>query len=78
MFRQICHIVHGRLVWLKWKRRFRLDHRKVLLVLTGENEQIDGSLAELVWPGGKGNGGAGAAKCLRRAESTPEKLRCED
>ncbi|MCI8822510.1 MAG: hypothetical protein HFI15_08350 [Lachnospiraceae bacterium] len=41
MFRQICHIVHGRLVWLKWKRRFRLDHRKVLLVLTGENEQID-------------------------------------
>lgn len=41
MLKQICHITHGYLIWLKYRMRFRIDDHKAVIVLTGENCRID-------------------------------------
>ncbi len=41
MIKQICHIIHGYLIWLRYKMRFKLDQHTVLLVLTGEDRRLD-------------------------------------
>ena len=41
MIKQICHIIHGYLIWLRYKMRFKLDQHTVLLILTGEDRRLD-------------------------------------
>lgn len=41
MLKQIFHIIRGYLVWLKYKIKFQVNQRTVMLILTGENRKID-------------------------------------
>lgn len=41
MIRQIFHVIQGYMIWQKYRLRFRLGQKKVLLVLAGENRSVD-------------------------------------
>lgn len=41
MLKQAKQAIAGQLIWNKLKRQEHLDYSKVVLVLTGENEQVD-------------------------------------
>ena len=42
MIKESLEVILGYLLWLDIKRRYHMDYGKVALVLTGENDKVDG------------------------------------
>lgn len=41
MIKQVVQVMAGQLLWMNLKRQEHLDYKKMVLVLTGENEKVD-------------------------------------
>lgn len=43
MVNELINVLYGAVIWQIWKLRFAINQKKVVLVLTGENQKVDES-----------------------------------